>query len=249
MESKQHLAINRYEMLPRVAIKSDFIDFYDHAFSPRHSADFVWERNSRNDMSKREQFEFLDQLGFKTPEHGTVAEVHKKLRFRFPGFDDSMFELFANTVEVVIYLDEYAHRGEGKTLTTLADGFREHPHLYCSRYIRGDFPFPDAPYATSYRRLQVGSRSYFLKYTGYGSWMSNHAPEVEVEVLIELGEDSDGSLTSRVPYPVFAIDFVRQGSWLYAIDFNTAPGMSGLDLGLKPEDIYHLVAKWYVGRK
>ncbi|MBW2031954.1 MAG: hypothetical protein JRJ31_23145 [Deltaproteobacteria bacterium] len=55
---------------PKIAILSDFIDFYDHTFYPRGMADAIWDRRSRSSMSKAEQFALLERLGFDVPEHG-----------------------------------------------------------------------------------------------------------------------------------------------------------------------------------
>ncbi len=239
--------------LPRVAIVSDFIDYYDHAFCPRYEAEVVWDRRSRNDMSKADQFALLEKLGFKVPEHGKVSDVYTKLREKFlpacrgqsgRGFTPEIFNLYAETIRVVVYLDEFAHRGEGKILTTLGDALREYPYLYCSRFVESEPSFPGIEYATSYRHLQIGRRSFCLRYGGFGSWMSNHAKEVEVEFLFE-GYEGRGPLSSHVPYPVFAIDMVQSGPWLYAVDFNTAPGIDGTGIPLSPQEIYQLVAEWF----
>ena len=230
--------------LPRVAIVSDFIDFYDHAFCPTYEAEVVWDRRSRNELSKAEQFALLEKLGFKVPEHGTVMEVYKQLRKKFLGFAEELFGLYTETVNVVVYLDAFAHRGEGKILTTLGDALKNHPYLYCSAFVETQTSFPGIEYATSYRHLQIGSKSFCLRYTGFGSWMSNHAREVEVELLFE-GYERRGPIRARVPYPVFAIDMVQSGPWLYAVDFNTAPGINGTGIDLSPKEIYLLVAEWF----
>lgn len=241
---RETLAIDIDACLPKVAINSDFIDFYDHAFYPRAAADLVWDRRSRNDMSKADQFALLENLGFKVPEHGKVSDVYTKLREKFPGFTSKVFNLYAETIRVVVYLDEFAHAGEGKILTTLGDALREYPCLYCSRFVESEPSFPGIEYATSYRHLQIGRRFFCLRYGGFGSWMSNHAKEVEVEFLFE-GHEGRGPLSSHVPYPVFAIDMVQSGPWLYAVDFNTAPGIDGTGIPLSPQEIYQLVAEWF----
>jgi len=238
---------NVHEM-PKVAISSDFIDFYDHAFFPRSFADVVWDRRSRTEMSKREQFALLEKLGFKTPEHGTVVRVYHNLKEKFPGFSEELFDLYTETVKVVVYLDEFVHQGEGKVLSTLGDALKNHPHVYCSKFVQSQPSYPGIEYATSYRHLQIGRRSFCLRYGGFGSWMSNHAKEVEVEFLFE-GYEGRGPLSSHVPYPVFAIDMVQSGPWLYAIDFNTAPGLSGTGIPLSPQEIYQLVAEWFGNAK
>jgi len=223
---------------------SDFVDYYDHAFCPGYEAEVVWDRRCRNEMSKAEQFALLEKLGFKVPEHGTVVDLYRMFRSKFAGFSDELFGLYTETINVVVYLDPFAHRGEGKILTTLGDALKNHPYLYCSRFVESMPQFPGMESATSYRHLQIGRKSFCLRYTGFGSWMSNHASEVEVEVLFE-GYEGRGPLSAGVPYPVFAIDMVQSGPWLYAVDFNTAPGINGTDIALRPREIYQLVAEWF----
>jgi hypothetical protein len=61
----------------RIALKSDFDDYYDHAFlTPRHQAlDWTWERMSRDGVRRRHALWVLEQLGFAVPRHGIVAEL------------------------------------------------------------------------------------------------------------------------------------------------------------------------------
>jgi len=42
---------------PKVAILSDFVDFYDHTFYPRGMADAIWDRRSRMGPQIQKQHE------------------------------------------------------------------------------------------------------------------------------------------------------------------------------------------------
>jgi len=227
--------------MTKIAIDSDFLDFYDHAFYSRYNADIVWERRSRTNMSKRKQFAFLEQQGLATPIHGTVMRVHEKMREGYL-HDKTFFEKCSGKLfYVVVYLDEYVHRGLGKLQVPLKLALDHYPHRYCSQFIQTT----PSSHAVSYRYLQVGKKSFWLRSTGHDSWMSNHAEKVDVEYLCT----NEDMFKFTVGYPVFAIDFIP-GKVLYAIDFNTAPGLKDTGIPLKdPHEIYELIDEWYRERR
>ena len=226
---KGHLAV-------KVAIDSDFIDFYDYAFDSKHCADIVWERKTRTTMSKREQLKILEEHGLRVPTHGTVLEVCELLEKEY----DLGAELFNSASEklitVVVYLDEYAHQGKGKVCVPLKTALEKYPRKYCSEFIQTT-PSPDA---VSYRYLEIGRRAFWLRYTGYDSWMSNHAHKVDVHYLCP----SKQSLGLDLAYPMYAIDFIP-GRVFYAVDLNTAPGLQGTGIPLSANDVYELVKEWF----
>ena len=223
--------------MTRIAIDSDFLDFYDHAFYSRYNADIVWERRSRTGMSKRDQFAFLEHQRLETPIHGTVTEVYEEIRKGHFLAGDLFDKLGRGLLQVVVYLDEYAHRGLGKLRVPLELALDRYPHRYCNEFIQTT-PSCDS---VSYRYLQVGKKSFWLRYTGHDSWMSNHAEDVDVEYLCA----NEDRFKFAVEHPLFAIDFI-QGKALYAIDFNTAPGLEDARIPLNgPQEIYDLVEKWY----
>ena len=189
-------------------------------------------------MSKIEQFAFLEQQGLETPDHGTVVEVYHKIRTKCFLSNDLFFHKFTkDTASVVVYLDEYAHRGLGKLQVPLELALDQYPDKYCSEFIQTT---PSCN-AVSYRYLQVGKKSFWLRYTGHDNWMSNHAEKVDVEYLCT----NDDKFKFTVDSPVFAIDFIP-GRVLYAVDFNTTPGLQGTGIPLKDShEIYDLVEEWY----
>jgi len=223
----------------KIAIDSDFWDFYDHAFSPRYCADVLWERKTRTSMSKRDQFCLLEKLGFKLPIHGTITEVYERIRAEYE-FDEHMFNKAAELFSLVVYLDEYAHRGRGKLCVPLKIALEQYPEKYCTEFIQTT----PSPHAVSYRYLRIGDRAFWLQYTGYDSWMSNHAKKVLIEFLCP----SRHTLDLGIPYPMFAIDFIP-GHVLYAIDLNTAPGLQGTGVPLTADEIYEFVRDWFIKSK
>lgn len=219
----------------KIAIESDFWDFYDHAFYPRYRADIVWERKSRTSMSKREQFRLFENHGLKVPIYGTVREVYRRVKAEYD-FEGELFNKAINLFSLVVYLDEYAHRGLGKVCVPIKVALEQYPDKFCTEFIQTT----PSPHAVSYRYLQVGHKAFWLKYTGYDSWMSNHARKVDIEYLCP----SRHILHLDIRCPMFAIDFIP-GRVLYAIDLNTAPGLRDTGIPLSPKDIYDLVERWF----
>ena len=220
----------------KIAIDSDFWDFYDHAFSPRYCADVTWERKTKTSMSKRDQFRLFEASGLKVPLHGTVSQVYERLKKEY-SLKDSHKTTFENLFSLVVYLDEYAHGGLGKIHLPLKLAVERYPQKYCSEYVST----PYSSNAVTYRYLQIREKVFWLKYTGCDSWMSNHARKVYVEYLCPGRQ----TLGLEVEFPMFAVDFIP-AHVLYAIDFNTAPGLRDTGLPLTPGQIYDLIKNWFI---
>jgi hypothetical protein len=210
----------------KIKLKSDFLDYYDHWFAPNFdSADYKFERLSTSpNMGKRHQFAILDEVA-RTPRHGVIRDMVKDWGNIYLGW-------------VVVYHDEFAHRGEGKELLRFYDALQKYPDKYASHFwfdVRSD-----EGKAVSTRELQIGNRCWELCYTGYGPgvWRSNNAPTVTVEVVKEIRPWTSEVLKQ---YPLFAIDFVH----VKAVDFNTAPQIKGTGLEniLTSLECYQLIEK------
>lgn len=206
-----------------ISIDSDFREPYDIHFASKHAKNikYILHRIAEGKgLGKAEQFSLLETNHFYVPPHGTVKEV----LCQFP------YE------KLVVYLNPYAHRGEGKILKWSDESLEDYSDEYCSVYINQKSNYP-----TSYRDLWLGNKGFFLKYKSLTSgWQSNTG---EVEIKIE------NTLTSRMPcnYPLFAIDFVEDITGkLWAIDFNTAPGIKHTPLyeAYKPREIAQFIADW-----
>lgn len=133
---------------------------------------------------------------------------------------------------VVAYDDEYAHCGAGKRAfqkwqlksnphmgMTGGDRFWKENALYCTAFV-GDY-IPDR--GESLRRLQIGRHVFWITYTSSESWMSNSG-DGACEVV---GQEWDAGYHPVIRLPLWAADFVWGNRGLYAVDFNTAPGIKG----------------------
>lgn len=187
--------------MSKVKLLSDFVDYYDHWFDLEGE---VFRRVSSDGMGRREMLEYLASLGLKTPPSGTVQEL-------WDGYDDFDRQFLS----VVIYLDERAHRGEGKVRLPMTEAVQKYPEHFATLYI------PSTPLgAVSWRYLQVGDKVFWLEYAS-ADWRSNYG-EVEIRVL---AQEKDG-YHPQVNLPLFAVDFVVAEK-LYAVDFNIAPQIKG----------------------
>lgn len=190
----------------KIKLKSDFLDYYDHWFD---NEGIVFERMSRNNLSRSKMFALFDQHQIKTPKHGKVKDLVLVL------------DPFTS---VVVYLDEFEHQGKGKIRCSLENAMNFYPDNYASQYIPSG--------SISYRELFLGDIYCVLKYSSDDVWRSNVG-----NVEICLAKDPVVIQGKRVfDYPIYAIDYIPHrdevtGDVEYlAIDLNTSPMVRGTGL-------------------
>ena len=184
----------------RVKLVSDFIDYYDHWFDS-FDTDLIYERQSTGGMGRLQMLKYLQSLGLLVPDFGQVKELHQKWQ-----------------EYVVIYLNERAHRGEGKTLLPFSAAMEQYPNHLATEYI----PALPSGHGLSWRYLQVGDKVFWVEYASSSDWRSN-CGDVTIKVL---SREKD-SYNDKIKHPLYAVDFVPAGNKLYAVDFNVAPGIKG----------------------
>jgi hypothetical protein len=212
-----------------VNLISDFKDFYDYAFDRESDRTFYRNAGDRS-MPKMDQFRLLLTQGFKVP---------------FVGTPDELIGSLGPSDLVVVYEDDRAHCGEGKILTEIDIAFHDYWDYPCSQWINSTGEYDRAQ---SYRLLQVGDRAWLLRYEGTGGWMSNHCDNTDIFIEGEI------EALPNFGYPLFAIDFVNKVNdpapetledlkRLFAIDFNSAPGMrwTGMNDILQAAEVVQLI--------
>ncbi len=224
----------------KIGLKSDFEDYYDHCFtSAWEEADKVFERLTTVGMPRSTMLLYLDSIGLATPLHGRVQELVPVITERSGMPQRIAEELF----EVVVYEDEHLHTGKGKRKLSCRDALAQFPEAYASVFI----PSHPGKGGTSLRYLRVGMRQFWLRYTSHDDWRSN-CGEVSVELL---GEEEPAETPHQIPYPLFALDFVKADR-LYAVDLNIAPrvGGTGIEGCLSAPEFYQeITAKMRNGKR
>jgi len=188
-------------------LNSPFTDYYDWWFDKE--GDYVFNRPNES-LSKTKQFELLNKAGFTTPKYGSVLD------------------LCATNIDtkLVVYLDEFKHRGEGKLLLTGRDAVAKG----LTSNLAAEYK--DCWVSTSLRRIYVGHSLYIeLEYKSKDLWRSNCG---DVEIRILKYAFSPYAYSSIINFPLFAIDYVRSSGIYYAIDLNTSPGLIGTGI----EDVF-----------
>ncbi|EKU98148.1 hypothetical protein Lepto7375DRAFT_7409 [Leptolyngbya sp. PCC 7375] len=230
----------------KIKLVSDYRDYYDHWFEGAHSqCDRSYVRLAKGWMSKFGQFVKLDDAGWTTPLISKAC--------RFPDWVD-------RDALVVVYIDDFCHRGEGKIVMTLGEAISTYPEKDCSAFIRTtDDPLR---HAISRRLLCIGDRLFWLTYESKGGWRSNYGPTAEVTnvgetlckpaYLAEAGPgEHDFSFLNQ--FPLWAVDFVEPANKtrLMAIDLNTAPGLRGTGIEdlIKPKEVFTEITRWFAFRR
>ena len=134
-------------------IVTDFRDYYDHAFG---SSGDIFVRMASGGMTRREMFPFLAKAGFLLPKNGLVRHVCPDL---VSSWEEDLRETAMDLLNVVVYLDESAHQGEGKIKVSLAEALLLYPGHYCTEYISA----VDDGRSRSFRYLQVGNRHWWVE--------------------------------------------------------------------------------------
>ncbi|MHB1681532.1 MAG: hypothetical protein ACYCYO_01710 [Bacilli bacterium] len=192
----------------KLMLCSNFVDYYDHHFDLTGRP---FPRFSQGGMSRRQMFAFLKRVGLEVPIHGIVRELYERME----AYDQEYPE---STMDLVVYLDETAHRGEGKIHLGFKEALDVYPNQFASMYIH-----PPQDLAQSTRYLAVGDRAFWLRYESIDDWRSN-CGDVRITVL---REEKRGRYL--IPFALYAIDFVPIGQLneQLAVDFNVAPGIRG----------------------
>lgn len=136
---------------------------------------------------------------------------------------------------IVVYTDEYAHRGEGKILVTAEEALDKYPDLYCSQYVPTR---PDGGSASE-RVVTVGGTCFRIEQAS-SDWRSNCGPDAEFAITHSFA----ATPIWLVNTPIFAIDYIRCGNQFLAIDFNEAPDINPLEKYLSSTSVYDVVSNF-----
>ena len=203
---------------------SDFVDYYDHAFSTDGSP-FV--RNSKGGPNRIEALNMMSAVGLEVPKHGYVKDLHADLQKGVT--NKRKFSKYSGVVHLVVYTDLQAHRGEGKELMTLRKAFKKFPDAYASQYLpSGGHGTHGTDASSETLRCQViGDEVIWMVFHSDDKWRSNCG---KVDISYISGMDNLYKGMENIQLPFYAIDFVspygRHGANdLIAIDLNVAPGL------------------------
>lgn len=198
-------------MLEEVKLVSDFRDqHYDFMFKSNGTK--IYRRMSNEGPDKINQFYILAKMGFRIPPIGTVEYLYHT------------WPINTEEPEVVVYTDQLKHAGEGKILLPITKAYDLYPNFFASAYLRNDEP-------TTCRALFVGDHYITMKYSSDDAWRSNcgnvNIEETDISTYIAERTLLDAMYAPLTSVPIVAIDFVQYANEMWAIDLNTAPGISG----------------------
>lgn len=184
-------------------------------------------------MEDEPKIELATSLTDHVVQQATKAKEEQELEtmFRF-----EQEKQVANLSRVVVYTDEFAHRGEGKILLDGKDALAKYPDLHCSQYIPTR---PDGGSASE-RVVTVGQNNFRLECAS-DDWRSNYGKEAVTAVTHKF----PGVPAFLVNTPIFAIDYVRYGNEFLAIDFNESPDLDVLKKFLEPNEVYEILEEFF----
>lgn len=188
----------------KVILKSDFLDYYDHWFDRLTNKEphITFSRFSKDRTPRSKWFQHMENdLGLLTAPHGLVTDVADTVA------------VSPEDTQMIVYLDEFSHRGDGKVKVSVNTAREKYPDKFCSLYMQ-----PDEP-SLSYRILVIGSRQYLLRYQSNHPWKSN-VGDVDIKLSSRPFKPLEFS-----HFPMFSVDFVVSGDVPFAVDFNSAPGL------------------------
>ncbi len=190
-------------------LATDYDQWYDGIFSGQGPV-FSRMAFTKGGLPKRAQFDLFNKMQLATPPHGLVSELAE--RIRIPILGENAPGEWAEDLKCLVYLDECAHRGEGKTVLSLADACCQYPGHFASLFV----PIPGGPVA--FRMVRFGRLAFWLRQEGQpGNWQSNF---LDQETVLRKWTPNSNNPIPRV---LWAIDFLPTPFGLLAVDFNTAP--------------------------
>lgn len=223
-----------------IQLKSDFQDYYDHHFAGSwQNSETAFLRFSNDGLSRPDMFALFQEYGIKTPNFGFVKELVPSLK---AALSVSGREHFEDYLEVVVYFDNYAHRGEQKIRVTYNEALTKYPEHFCVEYV----PVQPSGKGFSFRYLRIGLRQFWLQYASPDDWRSN-CGAVQIDVLCEEKRINDPmDILFLREYPLVAVDFIPYQNHILAIDINTAPGLqkTGIEDYMEAKDVFEEIKSY-----
>lgn len=209
----------------QLKLNSDFFDYYDSVFD---EDGLEFRRVTTDGPNRKQMFYLFKRLGLQTP--------------LFGNYQDFVNNIYAG--QVVIHKNINSHIGQDKELKYFGLLTEEDRQCFLVEYIYHPLTILFDYKGLSTRYLFVGNRCFKMRYTSDNDWRSNcgnsWVSDFDMVVPIPI-------YRSRIPYPMFAIDFVGDDMELKAIDFNVAPGIPKefLNKYMSPTQIYLELKSWY----
>lgn len=194
----------------RVKLASNFRQPYDPFFD--RDGEVTFRRFTTEGPNRWDALKVLKAHGISVPAHGSVSDIYYSEGDPYECMDRSNLKL-------VVHTDETAHSSHGKILLDAEEAFIAFPGTFCTVYHETSKIYAQPGKAVSLRYLSIGKRRFWLKYIGDHPWRSNIYPSIEVV--------KETDLDHKLPYPLYAIDFVMADTDMLAVDFNIAPGITG----------------------
>ena len=215
----------------KLKLISDFTDYWDYMMD---SEGEIFRRVTTDGLNRHELLEYLQKLEFTVPCYGSVKELSAILKPQD---------------RIVLHHDIWAHRGEGKELSTITEAILKYPDTLATQFIQFNVPgTPPEVKGLSWRYLQVGTESFWLEYTSTEDWRSN-CGEGDIKLSFrdktELFSNHQYEDLLKFKFPLFAVDFVPDGDTLYAVDFNIAPGTAPIKQLMTPREVVDAIKKAY----
>lgn len=197
-------------------LRSNVTQPYDYCFSRR--AELVFLRMyhtpylNANDVARRDMFAQLEAHGIKTVPNGIVHELLKRVD---------------PECGLVVYVDEKAHRGEGKVWVSAKEALEKYPLHWASVFI--------PPAGKAIRHFQFGVKAFTMPFKSHDDWRCQKGESTRSWCV----PGSRWNLFPHIiPHPYFALDYIP-GTDLVT-DFQFVPGTTDdrLDNWMRPREMY-----------
>ena len=205
-------------VIMKLILKTDFVDYYDNHFDQLSQPvpHMTFNRLTRNNFSRKDLFNQLNKMNEPVIPHGNTKELSER---------------FWSAQKFVVYIDDYAHSGQGKILIDRHQ-VPQYTNTLASLYM------PEKP-ALSLKKIVIGNRIFWAKYQSSHTWKSN------VGDYTELHEPYEDLGINNELFPLYTIDYVLGANYWWAVDLNTAPELGKLNLKISPEEIHQEIKNWY----
>jgi hypothetical protein len=220
-----------------IIVDSDFRDYYDNALQKKtiKSEGFILKRRKDKRMERKLRFDFMSNIGLKTPIYGKIKELIPTLLERdqiltdCPGIED--------VFEVIVYFPE--DKNNKKRLT-----YRKAIELYPNHFGCEYIPTSPSGIGVSWEYICIGENAFWLQHASSDDWRANKG-----KTRVRLSRIKKRNITLKdtmLDDCLFSVSFIILRNRMLAVNYHNSPKIKGtpIEKEMSAKDICDSIDLW-----